>query len=127
MRHASRLICGGLVGLVDLGPHDLERALALYVDCRAALPNLDGVLAMLVQCVARLAMRAHSMARARLGHSNRKTAALVKACLAYCHITIPSLSGTTQPESQRSSTDRPLAGWRLTDTHTGGGWWWVLW
>lgn len=100
------------MGLVDLGPHDLERALALYVDCRAALPNLDGVLAMLVQCVARLAMRAHSMARAhRLGHSNRKTAALVKACLAYCHITIPSLAGTTPArEPEKQHTHSHLAG-----------------
>lgn len=84
---------------IDMGS-DLERSLSLYVDFRAAFPNLDLVLDCLVHCVLRLAMRAHAVVtrgakaqRRPVGHT-KKTGAFVKACLAYCHITIPSLTGT---------------------------------
>jgi hypothetical protein len=72
---------------IDFG-HDLEQQLNLYVECRAAFSNLDAVTRELVLRVALLCMRAHRFVR---GRHSKKTAAFVKACLAFCHITIPSL------------------------------------
>ena len=57
------------------------------VECRAAFPNLDKVQDRLVLRVAGLTMQAHRLVN---GKHSRKTIAFVKACLAYCHITIPS-------------------------------------
>lgn len=55
---------------------------------RAMFCNLDVVKDRLILCVVGLAMKAHKLVKAK--HS-KKTANFVKACLAYCHITIPSL------------------------------------
>jgi len=73
--------------LIDFG-NNLEQQLNVLVDCRAAFPNLDSVKDRLVISVIELAVRAHVMVK---GKHNRKTAAFVKACLACCHITIPSI------------------------------------
>jgi hypothetical protein len=72
---------------IDFG-HDLEQQLNLFVECRAAFSNLDAVTRELVLRVALLCMRAHRFVR---GKHSKKTGAFVKACLAFCHITIPSL------------------------------------
>lgn len=72
---------------IDFG-RDLEQQLNIYVDCRQSFTRLDAVTHELVLRVAGLAMQAH---RFRKGKHNKKTSAFVKACLAYCHITIPSL------------------------------------
>jgi len=61
------------------------------VDCRQAFSNLDSVIRELVVRVALLCMRAH---RFMNGKHTKKTSSFVKACLAYCHITIPSLDDT---------------------------------
>ena len=50
--------------------------------------NLDVVKDRLILCVVGLAMKALKLVKAK--HS-KKTANFVKACFAYCHITIPSL------------------------------------
>ena len=85
-RQISDLLCR-FVRLIDFG-NNLEQQLNILVDCRAAFPNLDSVKDRLVLSVAHLAARAHKMVK---GKHNRKTSAFVKACLACCHITIPSI------------------------------------
>jgi heme oxygenase len=72
---------------IDFG-RDLEKQLNTYVECRQAFSNLDTVTQELVLRTALLATKAHRFMK---GKHNKKTAAFVKACLAYCHITIASL------------------------------------
>ena len=86
-RHIGNLISGGLIGKVDF-KRDLEQQLNIYVECRAAFPNLEIVKDRLVLRVAALAMKAHRLTK---GRHTKKTSAFVKACLAYCHVTIPSV------------------------------------
>jgi len=88
--HESREVSQLLVSFIrtiDFGK-DLEQQLNIFVDFRAAFTNLDIVTAELVQRVALLAAKAHALVK---GKHTKKTAAFVKAALAYCHITIPSL------------------------------------
>jgi VPS35 endosomal protein-sorting factor-like len=85
-RQISQLIIN-FIRSVDFG-RDLEKQLSTYVECRAAFTNLDTVTAELVSRVALLSTKAHRFMK---GNHTKKTAAFVKACLAYCHITIPSL------------------------------------
>jgi hypothetical protein len=85
-RQVSNLLCR-FIALIDFG-NNLEQQLNVLVDCRAAFPNLDSVKDRLVISVIKLAVHAHVMVK---GKHNRKTAAFVKACLACCHITIPSI------------------------------------
>ena len=85
-KQISDLLCR-FVTLIDFG-NNLEQQLNILVDCRAAFPNLDSVKDRLVLSVVHLAARAHAMVK---GKHNRKTSAFVKACLACCHITIPSI------------------------------------
>lgn len=72
---------------IDFG-RDLEQQLHVLVDCRAAFFNLDVVKDHLVSAAATLAMRAHKLMK---GRHSKKTTAFVKACLAFAHITIPSI------------------------------------
>uniref|UniRef100_A0A6B2ED98 Putative membrane protein associated with esophageal cancer in s n=1 Tax=Phlebotomus kandelakii TaxID=1109342 RepID=A0A6B2ED98_9DIPT len=76
-----------MIKQVDFG-REFERQLAFYVDARAAFVNLDTVYATLIHCVNSLAMETRRMIR---GQHSRKTAAFVRACAAYCFITIPSI------------------------------------
>uniref|UniRef100_A0A1B6GS92 VPS35 endosomal protein-sorting factor-like n=1 Tax=Cuerna arida TaxID=1464854 RepID=A0A1B6GS92_9HEMI len=89
-RQISQLIAQ-LVLKVDHG-RDFEQQLTFYVDMRAAFSNLDYVHAILVQCVNRLAMETGRVVK---GHHTRKTAGFVRACTAYCYITIPSIQSVT--------------------------------
>ncbi|XP_033219620.1 VPS35 endosomal protein sorting factor-like [Belonocnema kinseyi] len=86
-RQIGNLICG-LVQRVDYG-RDFEKQLNFYAEARAAFPNLDSVHIQLVQCVNRLAVDTRKIVR---GHHTRRTSAFVRACAAFCFITIPSLS-----------------------------------
>jgi len=88
-RHVASLLCG-FIDKIDFG-RDLEQQLNQYVECRAIFCNLDQVKDKLINCVCNLAMKCyHVMHRT---HSKR-TSSFVKACLAYCHITVPSIGDT---------------------------------
>ncbi|CAH0380995.1 unnamed protein product [Bemisia tabaci] len=73
---------------VDMGKK-FEEQLSFYVNARAAFTNLDLVQTSLVQCVIRLACETHLIMK---GNHSSRTASFVKACIAYCFITIPSIS-----------------------------------
>eukprot|EP00943_MAST-04B_sp_MAST-4B-sp1_P004146 g4146.t1 len=85
-RQISNSLCR-FIALIDFG-NNLEQQLNVLVDCRAAFPNLDSVKDRLVLSVIKLAVKANVMMK---GKHTRKTSAFVKACFAYCHITIPSI------------------------------------
>ncbi|KAF4523437.1 hypothetical protein B566_EDAN010370 [Ephemera danica] len=85
-RQIGNLICG-FVKAVDFG-RDFEQQLSFYVDARAAFTNLDAVHVQLVQSVNRLSVDTRRIVG---GHHTRKTAAFVRACAAYCFITVPSI------------------------------------
>ncbi|PNF32010.1 UPF0505 protein C16orf62-like protein [Cryptotermes secundus] len=86
-RQIGNLI-SGFVKKVDYG-RDFEQQLSFYVEARSAFPNLDSVHAQLVQSVNRLSVETRRIVK---GHHTRKTAAFVRACAAYCYITIPSIT-----------------------------------
>ncbi|XP_065659614.1 VPS35 endosomal protein-sorting factor-like isoform X3 [Hydra vulgaris] len=67
---------------------DFEKQLEFYVDARASFSNMDTVLIVLIQCVNRLAVQTQQVVK---GNHTQKTAAFIRACMAYCFITIPSL------------------------------------
>lgn len=73
---------------IDFG-RDLEQQLNFYVECRGAFCNLDQLKDKLIISVGNLSMKAFRIMK---GKHSKKTATFVKACLAYAHITIPSLS-----------------------------------
>jgi hypothetical protein len=72
---------------------DFEQQLAFYVDARGLFANLDNVLYTLVNCVNKLVMDTRKIVK---GNHTRKTAAFVKACVAYSFITIPSIISIIQ-------------------------------
>uniref|UniRef100_A0A8C2SHM3 VPS35 endosomal protein-sorting factor-like n=1 Tax=Capra hircus TaxID=9925 RepID=A0A8C2SHM3_CAPHI len=69
---------------------DFEQQLSFYVEARSMFCNLEPVLVQLIHSVNRLAMETRKVMK---GNHSRKTAAFVRACVAYCFITIPSLVG----------------------------------
>ena len=77
----------GFLRRVEFG-NDFEQQLNFYADCRGAFSRLDEVAEFLVRSVNHLAMSARAIQR---GHHTRKTAAFVRACVAFSFITIPSL------------------------------------
>lgn len=75
------------VGLIDMG-RDLERCLHVYVESRSTFRNLEPVVRRVVISVLNLTMQALRLAK---GQHNKKSAAFVKSCYAFCHVTIPSI------------------------------------
>eukprot|EP00731_Ephydatia_muelleri_P028472 Em0020g116a len=86
-RQIGQLICGFL-RKVNYG-QDFEQQLNFFMEARAVFCNLDTVLVHLVHCVNLLSMSTHSIVK---GEHTRKTSGFVRACAAYCFITIPSVS-----------------------------------
>ena len=82
----SGKICA-LIKKIDFG-RDLEKMLKVFTDARGMFINLDEVTQYLIYAVLRLAVQANKLTK---GKHNKKTLAFVKACVAYAHITIPSL------------------------------------
>ncbi|XP_055549188.1 VPS35 endosomal protein sorting factor-like [Wyeomyia smithii] len=89
-RQISNLI-SHFIRKVDFG-RDFEQQLSFYVEARAAFSNLDPVYSTLIHCVNRLATSTRRIVK---GQHTGKTAAFVKACAAYCFITIPSIIDVT--------------------------------
>lgn len=74
-----------------------EALLMLYIDCRSAFYKLEPVKATLSTYVMKLAMQVHR--HGLRGSNSKKTKNrhnFVKSCLAYAHITIPSISDPWQ-------------------------------
>ena len=86
-RHIGSLICA-FIDKINFGK-DLEQQLNVYVECRSIFCNLDLVQDKLIMCVTSLAVKAY---RYMKGRHSKKTAAFSKGCLAFCHITTPSIS-----------------------------------
>ncbi|XP_067641298.1 VPS35 endosomal protein sorting factor-like isoform X2 [Eurosta solidaginis] len=86
-RHISHLI-SSFIRKVNF-PRDFERQLSFYVEARGAYTNLDPVYITLVNATNKLAIEVHHIVN---GNHTRKTAAFVKACVAFCFITIPSIT-----------------------------------
>ncbi|ESO85799.1 hypothetical protein LOTGIDRAFT_195736 [Lottia gigantea] len=85
-RVISNMICGFIRQI--LFGRDFEQQLSFYVEARSNFSNLDTVLIQLIQSVNKLSMDTRQVVK---GNHSRKTAAFVRACAAYCFITIPSL------------------------------------
>lgn len=101
-KQISQLI-STFVRRVDYGK-DFEQQLSFYVEARGAFTNLDLIHSVLVQVgwytcndcqihiqfqgVNRLSIQTRQIVK---GHHTRKTGSFVRACAAYCFITIPSI------------------------------------
>jgi len=85
-REISQLLCT-FIQKLDFGK-DLEKHLNFYVEARRAFINLDGVKVELVKGVCHLAVRTNIIVK---GKHNKQSSAFVRACIAYCFITIPSI------------------------------------
>ena len=86
-RHISQLLCS-FIQKIDFGK-DLEQQLSIYVECRSIFSSLDAVQDLLILSVCNLTIKAFKFMK---GKHNKKTSTFVKSCIAYCHITIPSIS-----------------------------------
>lgn len=64
-----------------------------YTNARGMFVNLDEVTETLIYSTLQLATRCHSICK---GQHNSKTTNFVKACVAYTHITIPTLESITK-------------------------------
>ncbi|KAG5897769.1 hypothetical protein JTB14_019988 [Gonioctena quinquepunctata] len=89
-RQIGDILCG-VVKRIDYG-RDFEQQLNFYVEARAAFTNIDMVLAELVQQVNTLSVNTRQVVK---GNHTRKTSDFVRACAAYCFITVPSILSET--------------------------------
>ncbi|KYO30591.1 VPS35 endosomal protein-sorting factor-like [Alligator mississippiensis] len=80
-------LINGFIKMVSFG-RDFEQQLSFYVEARSMFCNLEPVLVQLIHSVNQLAMETRKVMK---GNHSRKTAAFVRACVAFCFITIPSL------------------------------------
>ncbi|EDV22361.1 uncharacterized protein TRIADDRAFT_28863, partial [Trichoplax adhaerens] len=86
-REISNLITA-FIQKVDFG-RDFEQQLNFYVDARSFFTALDAVVIQLVQCFNSLAMNTLEVVK---GSHTHKTSSFVRACIANCFITIPSIT-----------------------------------
>ncbi|XP_017855608.1 PREDICTED: UPF0505 protein CG8202 [Drosophila arizonae] len=86
-RQISQLI-NGFINKVHFGK-DLEQQLSFYVEGRGTFSNLDAVYVTLVHAALKLTMQASN-------RQGAKSLGFIKACVAYCFITIPSITSVRQ-------------------------------
>eukprot|EP01121_Diplochlamys_sp_Union-15-3_P010804 TRINITY_DN3071_c0_g1_i3.p1 TRINITY_DN3071_c0_g1~~TRINITY_DN3071_c0_g1_i3.p1 ORF type:complete len:198 (+),score=27.02 TRINITY_DN3071_c0_g1_i3:130-723(+) len=86
IRQISRLV-SKFIQKMDFGK-DVEKNLNFYVEARRSFSNLDAVKENLVQGACALAMKTRQLCK---GKHNKESAAFVRACMAFCFITIPSM------------------------------------
>lgn len=72
---------------IDFGKQ-VDKHLQFFVECRSAFANLDAVKETLVISVCGLAMKTLKLAG---GKHSTKTSAFVRACIAFCFVTIPTM------------------------------------
>jgi hypothetical protein len=82
----SNTICA-IIKKIDFGK-DLDKQLNVYTTARGMFINLDKVTEQLINSTNNLAVKAHVLTK---GRHNQKTKNFCKACIAYSHITIPTL------------------------------------
>jgi hypothetical protein len=82
----SKIICR-IIRRIDHGK-DLDKTLNDYTNARGMFVNLDEVTETLITSTLQLAARCHALCKAQ---HNGKTQNFVKACIAFTHITIPTL------------------------------------
>uniref|UniRef100_A0A4W3I4Q5 VPS35 endosomal protein-sorting factor-like n=1 Tax=Callorhinchus milii TaxID=7868 RepID=A0A4W3I4Q5_CALMI len=87
-KRSLAVFISGFIRMVSFG-RDFEQQLSFYVEARSTFCNLEPVLVQLIHSVNQLAMETRKVMK---GKHSRKTAAFVRACAAYCFITIPSLA-----------------------------------
>lgn len=80
-------IISEIIKKIDFG-RDLDKTLTVLTTARGFFINLDLVTETLIYQVIMIANRAHKITN---GKHNNKTQTFVKACIAFCHITIPTL------------------------------------
>jgi hypothetical protein len=76
-----------VISAIDFG-NDFEQKLSIYVDFRKAFPNLNEVNKNLIRAVNKLLISAYIQSSS---HYSSRSPDFVKACAAFCQITIPSL------------------------------------
>lgn len=82
----SHTICS-IIRKIDFGK-DLDKTLNVYTTARGMFINLDLVTEQLIFSTNNLAAKAHQLTK---GRHTQKTKNFCKACIAYSHITIPTL------------------------------------
>ncbi len=85
-------IISKIIKRIDHG-RDLDKTLNDYTNARGMFVNLDEVTETLINSTLNLAMRCHALCK---GQHNGKTTNFVKACVAFTHITIPTLESMTK-------------------------------
>lgn len=83
----TSLILTNFITKMDFG-RDFEKHLNFYVECRRAFANIDAVKGTLVKGALNLLTKTYKIVK---GEHTTETAAFVRACVAYCYITIPSM------------------------------------
>lgn len=76
-----------MIKKIDFG-RDLEMMLKIYTDARGMFINLDEITQYLIYGVLKIAVQANQLKK---GQHNKRTLSFVKECIAFAHITIPSL------------------------------------
>ncbi|XP_056639227.1 VPS35 endosomal protein-sorting factor-like [Diorhabda sublineata] len=88
-KQIGEIVCN-ILRKVNYG-RDFEKQLNFFVEARATFSNIDTVLVELVQQVNTLSVNTRQIVK---GMHTRKTGDFVRACAAYCFITIPSILST---------------------------------